>query len=154
MPSCSSVSANAGAQASAAPFARSDSLSGPLIITTPRSLTSTVRKLAAEFGARHPGVAPEILTGGSVAVARAIADSVQIPDVFVSGDDTLIDALLVPQAAAWSAGFARSAIVLAYTSKSKYADEINTRNWADVLTKPDVHGARGDPTRTPAPTAP
>ncbi len=144
------VSADARAQPGAAPFAGSDSLSGRLIITTPRSLTSTVRKLAAEFAARHPGVAPEILTGGSVAVARAIADSVQIPDVFVSGDDTLIDALLMPRAAAWSAGFARSAIVLAYTSNSKYADEINTRNWSDVLSKPDVHGARGDPNDDPS----
>ncbi len=144
------VSADARAQAGAAPFARSDSLSGRLIITTPRSLTSTVRKLAAEFAARHPGVAPEILTGGSIAVARAIVDSVQIPDVFVSGDDTLIDALLMPRAAAWSAGFARSSIVLAYTSHSKYADEVNTRNWADVLSKPDVHGARSDPNDDPS----
>ncbi len=139
----------ARAQPAAAPFPRGDSLSGPLIITTPRSIASTVRKLAADFAVRHPGVVPNMLTGGSVAVARAVADSAQIPDVFVSADDTLIDALLVPRSAAWSAGFARSVIVLAYTAKSKYADEVTTRNWADVLSKPDVHGARGDPNDDP-----
>lgn len=138
------------AQPTAAPFPRSDSLRGPLIITTASSIASTVRKLAAEFVSRHPGVVPEIRTGGSVAVARTLADSVEIPDIFVSADDTLIDAMLVPRSTAWSAGFARSAIVLAYTENSKYADEINTRTWADVLSKPDVHGARGDANDDPS----
>jgi molybdate/tungstate transport system substrate-binding protein len=144
------MSVDASAQTSRAPFARSDSLGGPLIITTASSFASTVRKLAYAFSARHPGVAPDILVGGSVAVARAVADSVQVPDVFVSSDDTLIDAMLMPRSAAWSAGFARSVLVLAYTSKSKYADEITTRNWADVLSKPDVRGARGNPSEDPS----
>jgi molybdate/tungstate transport system substrate-binding protein len=125
--------------------AGSDEPAGPLIIATTISMAHALRQLAANFVARHPAVVPEVRIGGSVAVARAIASSAEVPDIFVSADDTVIDAILIPRAATWSAGFARTSLVLAYTGKSKYADEINTRNWTDVLTMPDVHGARADP---------
>lgn len=127
-----------------------DSVSGPLIISTPVSMAAAMRQMAAAFVMEHPRVIPEVRVGPSVSAARALADSTEIPDVFVSADDTLIDAMLVPRYAAWSAGFARTALVLAYTESSKYADEINTRNWTDVLSKPDVHGARGNPDEDPS----
>jgi molybdate/tungstate transport system substrate-binding protein len=130
--------------------AGSDSLSGPFVVSTTPSMGSTVQKLLAEFVADHPKLVPEVHMVASVAAARAAVDAAHVPDVFVTDDDTLIDALLIPRYATWSAGFARSALVLAYTNKSKYADEISTRNWVDVLTRPDVHGARGDPEQDPA----
>lgn len=140
------TSAGAPAQAvpAAAPARRSEP-AGPLVIATTVSMAHAIRQLAADFVGQHPGVTPEVRIGGSLAVARAIADSAEAPDVFVSADDTVIDEILIPRAASWSAGFARTSLVLAYTEKSKYSDEINTRNWTDVLSMPDVHGARSNP---------
>jgi len=112
-------------------------------------MASTVQKLVSEFVAAHPGVVPEVRSGRGLAAARAVADTVRAPDVLVSADHTVIDAMLMPRYAAWSAGFARSALVLAYTSNSKYADEITTRNWTDILSRPSVRGARGDPNEDP-----
>jgi molybdate/tungstate transport system substrate-binding protein len=126
-----------------------DSIAGPLIVSSAPSMASTMRKLLGEFVAAHPGVAPDVHVGASVAAARAVADSSQVPDVFVTADDTVIDALLMPRYASWSAGFARSVLVLAYTNNSKYSDEISTRNWVDVLSRRDVRGARGDPDQDP-----
>jgi molybdate/tungstate transport system substrate-binding protein len=123
----------------------SDEPAGPLVIATTTSMAHAIRQLAVNFVARHSGIVPEVRIGGSVAVARAIADSAEVPDVFISADDTVIDAILIPRGTSWSAGFARTSLVLAYTENSKYADEISTRNWTDVLSKPDVHGARSDP---------
>lgn len=140
-----SVAGRAQAVGASAVARRSDEPAGPLIIATTISMAHAVRQLAANFVASHPAVVPEVRIGGSVTIARAIASSAEVPDVFISADDTVIDAILVPRAATWSAGFARTSLVLAYTGKSKYADEISTRNWTDVLTMPDVHGARADP---------
>jgi len=144
-----SVGANAQAATRGTPLANSDSLSGALVISTASGMAATMRGLAANFAARHPGVVPQVYSLGDLAAARAVANPSQVPDLFVSADDTIIDAILMPQYAAWSAGFARSTLVLAYTSRSKYADQISTRNWADVLSRPDVHGARGDPDQDP-----
>jgi molybdate/tungstate transport system substrate-binding protein len=127
-----------------------DSLAGPLIISAPTSMRNTMDKLSQAFTARHPTIVPEVRLLGSIAGARDVADSTRVPDVFISADDTLIDALLIPTYATWSAGFARSELVLAYTPRSKYAEEINTRNWVDILSRPEVHGARGDPHQDPA----
>jgi molybdate/tungstate transport system substrate-binding protein len=125
-------------------------LTGPLVISTTPSMAATMRGLVADFAARHPRVTPTVRSSEGVRAVRAVADSSTVPDVFVSADDTLIDALLMPRYVAWSAGFARSTLVLAYTSRSKYADEISTRNWAEVLSRPETRSARGDPRQDPA----
>jgi len=145
------VAGAAHAQGIAAiPHTPADSLAGPLVVSAPISMRKTMEKLSQAFTARHPTIEPEIRLLGSIAGARDVADSSRVPDVFVSADDTLIDALLIPTYATWSAGFARSELVLAYTPHSKYAEEINTRNWVDVLSRPEVRGARGDPHQDPA----
>ncbi len=127
----------------------SDSLVGPLIISSAGSMREALTAILAAFTRLHPRIEPQLTTGGSVAAARRVADSTTVPDCFVSADDTLIDALLMPRYASWSAAFARSVMVLAYTDASRYADEISARNWVEVLTRASVHGARADPSQDP-----
>ena len=55
-----------------------------------------------------------------------------------------------PAHAAWYAGFARNAITLVYTDKSKYAGEINAQNWYTVLTRPGVEIGRSNPDTDPS----
>jgi len=149
------VTAFSGAAAPSLPVMRrgtapQDSLAGPVIVSATGSMTGTFAKLLAAFHSLHPAIVPVLRSGGTIATVRDVAEPTRVPDVLVSADDTIIDALLVPRYATWSAGFARTALVLAYTEQSKYADEITSVSWADVLTRPSVHGARGDPSLDPA----
>jgi molybdate/tungstate transport system substrate-binding protein len=57
--------------------------------------------------------------------------------------------MIVPQYASWSIRFATNEIVIAFQEKSKYADEINSQNWMDILLRDDVTYARSDPDADP-----
>jgi molybdate/tungstate transport system substrate-binding protein len=45
----------------------------------------------------------------------------------------------------WYIRFASNYLALAYTTKSKYADEINADNWATILARPDLKVGIADP---------
>jgi molybdate/tungstate transport system substrate-binding protein len=45
----------------------------------------------------------------------------------------------------WYIRFASNRLAVAYTSKSKYAGEINADNWATILTRPDIRVGIADP---------
>jgi molybdate/tungstate transport system substrate-binding protein len=47
--------------------------------------------------------------------------------------------------ASWYIRFASNRLALAYTPTSRYADEINTENWAEILTRPDLKVGLADP---------
>jgi molybdate/tungstate transport system substrate-binding protein len=55
----------------------------------------------------------------------------------------------MPEHATWYATFARNRIVIAYTDRSKHANEINASNWFQVLTRPDVQVGRAEPSLDP-----
>jgi molybdate/tungstate transport system substrate-binding protein len=64
-----------------------------------------------------------------------------------------IDKTLIPGHADWNIRFATNQLVLCYTDKSRYADEVNADNWTDILTKKGWSGAIRIPTWIPADTA-
>jgi molybdate/tungstate transport system substrate-binding protein len=47
--------------------------------------------------------------------------------------------------AEWSIKFATNKLALAYTGMSRYADEINTENWHEIIGRPDVTLGLADP---------
>jgi molybdate/tungstate transport system substrate-binding protein len=56
---------------------------------------------------------------------------------------------LIPDHASWSIRFATNEMVIAYTGKSRYSDEIDSSNWTDILLRADVIYGRSDPDKDP-----
>jgi molybdate/tungstate transport system substrate-binding protein len=70
--------------------------------------------------------------------------------VLALADPDLFAQLLEPRFTTWHALFARNRIVLAYTSKSRGAAEIDSTNWVRVLERPGVEVGRADPHTDPS----
>jgi molybdate/tungstate transport system substrate-binding protein len=117
------------------------------------SLMVPFEALAIEFEAEHPGVDVQIEGHGSIQVIRHATELHDEVDVLAVADYSLIPMLMydikVPDTdedyADWYVIFATNELGLAYTPQSKYADEINSTNWYEVLSRPDVTVALSDP---------
>lgn len=86
---------------------------------------------------------------GSKQCIRNIIDLQKKWDIFLSADISLIDSFLIPEYTSTSFPFASNEMVVAYTKKSKYNDEINSRNWINILQKNNVKLAFSDPASDP-----
>ncbi len=122
---------------------------GTLVIFHAGSLAEPVRALTEAFQARYPGVAFQTEASGSNEAARKIRELGREADLLISADYQVIDRLLIPEFAAWSIRFARNEMVLAYTDRSRYADEVGTDNWYEILGRDGVICGRADPNTDP-----
>ena len=113
------------------------------------SLAAPMAKIEALYEAANPGVDVLRESGGSAALARKITDLGGGCDVFLSADYMVIEKLLRPAGADWNVTFASNAIVLMYGPKSKYKDEVNTKNWTKVMMRPDVRWGHSEPDADP-----
>ena len=87
--------------------------------------------------------------GGSRSCARKITEVKRPADVMASADYAVIDNLLIPDYAKFNAHFAVNRMVLAYTEKARYGDEINSTNWPDILLRPGVKSGHSNPNLDP-----
>ncbi len=122
---------------------------GKLVIFHAGSLAEPVRALTEAFRARYPGVTFQTEASGSNEAARKIRELGREADLVISADYRIIDRLLIPDFADWSILFARNEMVLAYTDRSRYADEVNTGNWYEILGRDGVICGRADPNTDP-----
>ena len=129
--------------------AAGDGLSGTVTIFHAGSLTVPIQQLTAAFHKQHPGVTFATVSGGSRTVARKVSELGQQADLVFVADYTVIDNLLKPKFATWNIRFATNAMVIAYTDRSKYANEINADNWYDVLLRDGVVYGHSDPNADP-----
>ncbi len=137
------------AQVLAQSEAPNPALAGKLIIFHAGSLTVPLQKMAQAFQAEYPKVTFATEASGSRIAARKISELGRQADIMMSADYTVIDELLIPKFADWNIQFARNTMVIAYTEKSKYADEINPDNWYEILTRPGVVYGHSDPNADP-----
>ncbi|ASI99684.1 tungstate ABC transporter substrate-binding protein WtpA [Thermococcus celer] len=86
---------------------------------------------------------------GSVKAVRKVTDLGMKADVVAVADYSLIPELMVPNYTDFYVAFATNEIVIAFTNKSKYADEINPSNWYEVLSRRDVSFGFSDPNQDP-----
>ncbi len=95
---------------------------------------------------------------GSLGAARMIHDHLRSPDVFISADPTVNQAVLMgdknENLVSWFVTMASSQLVLAYNPKSQFAEKFqaaaaNKIPWYEVLQIPGVRFGRGDPTTDP-----
>jgi len=132
-----------------AAFAQEKGPSGKIIIFNAGSLTMPLAQMEKEFEAQYPGVDVLREAAGSQKCARKISDLKKPCDIMASADYKVIDKLLIPNYADWNIRFATNQLVLCYTDKSKYAGEVNDKNWYEILAREGVIWGHSDPNLDP-----
>nr|WP_321401082.1 tungstate ABC transporter substrate-binding protein WtpA [uncultured Desulfobacter sp.] len=123
--------------------------SGTLTIYHAGSLSVPFDAIEKAFKAKYPGVDIVREAGGSTKMARLISDKGQQADIMASADFKVIDSNLIPNFADWNIRFASNQLVLCYTDSSRYAQEITSDNWYEILLKKDVVWGHSDPNLDP-----
>ncbi len=119
-----------------------------IIVYNAGSLARPLRAALDSFAART-GVTIDQESAGSLESARKLTELRKIPDVIALADYKVFPQLLVPEHTTWYAAFARNRMVLAHTARSRFANEINTDNWWEILLRPGVETGRADPNLDP-----
>lgn len=122
---------------------------GKLVIFHAGSLSVPLAAMEKTFEAKYPGVDVQREAGGSTKMARMISELGKPADIMASADFAVIDKTLVPKFADVNIRFATNQLVLCYTDKSRYADEINADNWTEILQRKDVVWGHSDPNLDP-----
>lgn len=122
---------------------------GKLTMFHAGSLSVPFEVMEKAFEAKYPKVDLQREAAGSQACARKITELKKPCDIMVSADYKVIDKLLIPDYADWNIRFATNQLVLCYTDKSKYASEVNTRNWYEILQRKGVIWGHSDPNLDP-----
>jgi len=125
----------------------------PLMVIGAGSLIQPFGDLKKAFEAEHPEIDIQDEYHGSIQVLRQISDLNRKMDVVASADRSLIPLLLYqtndPDSgkpyANWYIQFSTNKLGLAFTSKSRHANEITPENWYQILNRPDVKIGLADP---------
>ena len=122
---------------------------GPLVVYTAGSLARPMRAALDSFRART-GVEYQLESAGSLETARKLTELGKIPDVIALADEDVFPKVLIPAQTTWYVRFAENRIVLAYTDRSRFAAEIDSTNWWQVLQRPGLEIGRSNPDLDPA----
>lgn len=119
-----------------------------VVVFVAASLTNAIRPQLDSFAAAS---AVTVLTesGGSMEHVRKLTELHRIPDLLLLADDEVFPKHLAPNYTTWWADFARNRMVVAYTPRSKGANEIADSNWFRIVTRSGVEVGRADPTVAP-----
>ena len=120
-----------------------------IIIFHAGSLTVPLAEIEKRFEAANPGVDVLRAAGGSTKMARMISELNKPADIMASADYKIIDKTLIPEKAQWNIRFASNQLVLCYTDHSRYAGEVNDKNWNEILLRKDVVWGHSDPNLDP-----
>jgi len=116
------------------------------------SLTLPFEDIKAQFEADHTNVEVQLEPGGSVDRVQKITELGEECDVLASADYTLIPSMMMTSDSNytdWYIIFAVNRMTIAYTNNSRYADEINSTNWYQILRRSDVKWGFSDPNMDP-----
>lgn len=133
-------------------YTSTNSTQGKTVLTiyAADSLGQSMNATAKAFEATHPNVTVQIQYGGSSALISQITQLNKSVDIMASADYGLIDSKLMPNYTSWNLQYARNELVIAYTNKSKYSNEINGQNWYQIFSKDNVTYGFSDPNSDPA----
>jgi molybdate/tungstate transport system substrate-binding protein len=113
------------------------------------SLMAPFSQVSDAFKIIHPDIEIAQEAGGSATVIRKVTKEKRDCAVIGSADYKLIPRLMFPEFASWYVIFASDEIVIAFTERSLYSDEINTGNWYEILQRDGVKYGRTDPDQDP-----
>jgi len=125
----------------------------PLVVFAAGSLIQPFDALEKAFEVKYPHIDVRPEYHGSIQVIRHATELHEPIDIVASADAALIPMLMYvtenPETGQpytdWYIRFASNHLALAYHELSKYRDEINAENWAEVLARPDVRIGFADP---------
>jgi molybdate/tungstate transport system substrate-binding protein len=124
----------------------------PLKVIAAGSLLYPLAEAEQEFEASHPGIDVQVEGHGSIQVIRQVTDLHRTADVLAVADESLVPDLMYHRMEGSDRNFtdgytpfATNEMVIAYTEKSRYNDEITTGNWPDILARPDVRVGFSNP---------
>ena len=120
---CSGRGAQTDSASSAA--SRGAATGNTLIAYNAGSLARPLRAALDSFTTPR-GITIEQENAGSLETARKLTDLHKIPDIVALADYEVFPELLMPSQLTWYVQFARNRMVLAYTDKSRFANEINS----------------------------
>lgn len=116
------------------------------------SLTIPLQELNEEFKnyIKEKGYDVEIRSeaSGSVMAVRKVTDLGRKADIVAVADYTLLK-LMYPKYTDFYIAFARNELVLCYTDRSRYCDEINGSNWYEILDREGVKFGFSNPNIDP-----
>jgi len=113
------------------------------------SLSVPLKQVVERFEEENPGVKVVLEPSGSVLAVRKITELHKTADILMTADYRLINDMMMPSYAEFNIAFASNKMVLAYTDKSRYADEINSENWFKILIREDVKYGFSNPNDDP-----
>ena len=125
----------------------------PLVVFAAGSLIKPFHELEDAFEAKYPNIDVQSEYHGSIQVMRHVTDLHEQIDVVATADVSLIPMIMYQTLdsesgkpyADWYIHFATNKLGIAYNKNSKYRDEINSSNWYEVLSRPDVRVGIADP---------
>jgi molybdate/tungstate transport system substrate-binding protein len=113
------------------------------------SLSMPFKDMADAFMKKYPEIKVTLEAHGSRTCARQIIDLKRPADVMASADSDVIRSLLMPDHADFCIDFSTNEMTLMYTEKSRFASEIKSDNWFDILLEPEVEYGHADPNSDP-----
>jgi len=113
------------------------------------SLSYPFKILKDTFTKKYPEIIVLTYACGSKQCIRNIIDFKKNWDILFSSDINLIDSFLVPNYSSKSTPFLTNEMVIAYTKNSLYNELLNSKNWYQILSKPEVKIAFSDPFSDP-----
>ncbi len=124
----------------------------PLKIVAAGSLLTPFSQIEDRYEKVNPDIDLQVEGHGSIQAIRQVTDLSRPFDVVAVADEALIPDLMYRPSGEggknftdWYVPFARNEMVIAYTGKSRYHDEINATNWPGILSRPDVRVGFSNP---------
>ena len=117
----------------------------PVRVLAAGSLLLPLENVETGFESLNPSTDVQVEGHGSIQVIRQVTDLHRTADVVIVADESLVPDMMYRKMEGqaqnytdWYIPFATNAMVITYTKKSRYADEITPENWREVLARPDV----------------
>ncbi len=119
-----------------------------LVVFNAGSLARPIRAALDTFAARE-GVRPEQESAGSLETARKLTELGKIPDLIALADAEVFPGYLMPAQLDGYVEFARNRMVIAYSDRSRFAQEMGPATWWSVMLRAGVETGRSDPQLDP-----
>jgi molybdate/tungstate transport system substrate-binding protein len=113
-----------------------------LVIFSAAAFASPMRDLKNAFQKLNPQVEVIFEFSGSRTACYKLTQLKKKADILLLADYQVIEALLMPDYADWYINFARDQMVICFTERAKYGNEINADNWYKILSRKDVRLGR------------